>query len=912
MIVNVKNDSVKEDKNMLRLEDIIKDYKVADSEVHALKGINLAFRENEFVSILGPSGCGKTTLLNIIGGLDKYTSGNLSISGRSTAEFVDRDWDVYRNHRVGFIFQSYNLIPHQTVLGNVELALTIAGLSKSERQKKAKLALDRVGLTDQYYKRPNQLSGGQCQRVAIARALVNDPEILLADEPTGALDTETSIQIMEIIKEIAHEKLVIMVTHNPELAEKYSTRIIKLLDGELLSDSNPYNLKIEKLDTAKRNAALRKIAEEEFKQTGVAKKEKAKMSFWTAFRLSLNNLVSKKARTIMTSIAGSIGIIGVSLVLSISYGIQSYIDTMQNDMLSGYPIKISKTALDLSAMMDGMTIGEKIQTTTAAREIGVDSLIDMLVERATVTDGMMISNEITQEYVDFVKGISSEDAAAIYFNYGIDITNNIYTDFTGEGGTVENMSLSAMRTVYTSILKQTPYSDYASLITTLSDVFMQSPNNEDYILSQYDIMEGKFATEEDEVMIVLEKGSLLTDLLLAQLGYYTQDEFVNLIAKAGNDVDNYDKDLDKEIFTYDELLGREFNWYPNDTVFAAQTIPMLQETRPFTYKAYSDASFEASKLPLKIVGILQPKSTVNFGALQSGFFYTEALADKIIETNINSEIVTTLSTAGLDGFQGTTYKGSILTGITYDYHYSYNSTTYTQTGLIGKTNMIESMIGSMMGGEMPESYTITLQQLGGSILPDEISIYPTNFDLKDNVTKYLDQWNEDIPLEINGVVVQHEDRNVITYTDNLAVIISTIDSLINIITIALVGFTSLALVVSCVMIAIITYVSVVERIKEIGVIRSLGGRKKDVSRLFNAETFMIGFASGVIGITVTYALSALINLIVYGLTGIAIAKFPISYAATMMLISILLTTISGLIPSRSAAKKDPVVALRSE
>ncbi len=430
---------------MLRLEKIIKDYKVADSYVHALKGIDLAFRSNEFVSILGPSGCGKTTLLNIIGGLDKYSSGDLFINGISTRNFKDKDWDVYRNHRIGFIFQSYNLIPHQTILGNVELALTIAGLSKEERTARAKRAIDRVGLAGQYSKKPNQLSGGQCQRVAIARALVNEPEILLADEPTGALDTQTSIQIMELIQEISKEKLVIMVTHNPDLAKQYSTRIVRLLDGQLISDSNPYTLEEECQEV---------VTSKEEKVEN--KKERAKMSFWTAFKLSLKNLFTKKARTALICIAGSIGIIGVSSVLAVSSGVQGYITSMQDDMLSGNPVQISETAYDLSAMMSGMGMTEKLDSLEIIDgKINVNSIMKHLISQGQAMDKMQISNNITQDYIDYVYTIDKAYAAAITLDYGIDVTNNIYTDFqvNYRDPKKDTISVSAIKEIYTSVLQ---------------------------------------------------------------------------------------------------------------------------------------------------------------------------------------------------------------------------------------------------------------------------------------------------------------------------------------------------------------------------------------------------------------------------------------------------------------------------
>jgi len=905
---------------MLRLSKIKKNYKVADSTVHALKGIDLSFRKNEFVSILGPSGCGKTTLLNIVGGLDKYTSGDLFINGRSTKEFKDRDWDVYRNHRVGFIFQSYNLIPHQSILSNVELALTISGMDRKERVRKAKQALDKVGLKGQYNKKPNQLSGGQCQRVAIARALVNDPEILLADEPTGALDTVTSVQIMELIKEIAQDRLVIMVTHNPDLAEEYSTRIIKLLDGEVVDDTNPFTKEeeieeVKELKKIQEEQEQQKIAKEErakkSKKKRKVKKEKAKMSFWTAFKLSLQNLFSKKARTIMTSIAGAIGIIGVSLVLSISYGVKSFINNMQNDMLSGNPIKISQTAMDMNALMQESSNSDKVKALKEYGFINVDSMIDYLISRTDQMDNLMLKNEITQDYVDYVLAMPDEDVASIFLDYGLDVTNNIYTDFYNKKTeSARNISLSSILNIYTSVLKETDYGDYASLITTMSESFMQAPKDEDYILSQYNKLYGQVATQKDEIMIVVNDESELTDLLLAQLGYYSQEEFLNLVWEATEDETKYKEELEKNRFSYEELIGKSFTYYPNNTVYTPTTNPYT----PFTYN-YNSESFSGG-MDLKIVGILEPKKNLAYGCLSSGFYYTEELAKYIIETNINSQLSTYLNSNGgsipsfiVDEFQK---------GIVYEYTYIFENVLKTAKGCVGSIDMMMSMIGSMgeaLGNpsKTPEQYVLTLQQVGGINLPSAISVYPTDFEHKNAVLKYLDKWNSDEDIVVNGKTLTAEQRNDITYTDMISLIISMVNDFIDIVTYALIGFTALSLLVSCVMIAIITYVSVVERTKEIGVIRSLGGRKRDVSRLFTAETFIIGFCSGLFGIAVTYLVSFIINLIVGPLiAGASIAIFPWHYALIMIGISVLLTVLSGLIPSRSAAKKDPVVALRTE
>jgi len=1116
---------------MLRLSNIKKDYKIADMTVNALKGVTLSFRENEFVSVLGPSGCGKTTLLNIIGGLDKYTTGDLFIGGRSTKEFKDRDWDVYRNHRIGFIFQSYNLIPHQTVLGNVELALTIAGMSKSKRIEKAKKALDKVGLKDQYYKRPNQLSGGQSQRVAIARALVNDPDILLADEPTGALDTTTSVQIMELVKEIANEKLVIMVTHNPELAEQYSTRIIKLLDGELQSDTAPFSEEeeLKEIKAAKEKAEKQQKAAEDSAQKGKKKKEKAKMSLMTAFRLSLQNLFTKKARTVMTSIAGSIGIIGVSLVLSISFGVQTFISNMQNDMLSGNPIEVAKSGMNINMLMQNTTREDKVAALKEAGYVNVDSMIEFLASRASFADNIMLDNHITQEYLDYIATLPTEYAADIFLNYGLDVTNNIFTDFKEDSnGKADNMSLSAIRNLYTAVLQKSPYSKYAEYVTNLTSIFKQLPKNNDYILSQYDMPYGKMAKDKGEVMIVLQKDSMMTDLLLAQLGYYTQEEFLNTVFKSapaedGTPNKDYNPSLDKPRFSYDELVGKSFVWYPNDEVLE----PVPNTDSQYTYNAYRKDSFSAGE-ELKIVGILEPKEGNSYGSLESAFYYTDALTKHIISENKDSKLVnalkkngqestssgeqasgglmdglratadgvaqlsdgaaqmsdglgqladgakqlkdsasmltemqsgsqqlsdgikglsegivkytdsvdqmvgmltlisTTLETAvrenpalladknisglirtlggsgtgnggsgnvgqladaskqlrdsarqladgtgglnegiqqlsllqdgisglsdGLSGLKGgsdglaegtkalsdgmadyrtggknDSEKEAAPIGITFKYSYSYLGERFEDvTGYLGNQTPFMAMAGSMFTGnaqlsQMAQMKSLTLQQLGGVDFPNSIALYPVGFEQKDVVLAHLDKWNADESItfysESRGkdITLKEDEREDIIYTDALSMIVAMINTFIDIITFALVGFTSLALVVSCVMIGIITYVSVVERIKEIGVIRSLGGRKKDVSYLFNAETLIIGLISGLIGVGFTYFGSWIINLIIYNLQDIkTIAIFPWHYAVIMTCVSVFLTLISGFLPSRSAAKKDPVVALRTE
>lgn len=910
---------------MLRLKNIVKTYEVGGQNVDALKGVSIAFRKSEFVSILGPSGCGKTTTLNIIGGLDKYSSGDLFIGGKSTKEFNDHDWDVYRNHRIGFIFQSYNLIPHQTILGNVELALTIAGISKEERVRRAKEAIDRVGLAGQYNKKPNQLSGGQCQRVAIARALVNEPEILLADEPTGALDTETSVQIMDLIKEISKDKLVIMVTHNPDLAQKYSTRIINLLDGELISDTNPFTEE-EEIQEVSQN--ISKVQDEEVK-------EKAKMSFVTATKLSFRNLLSKLKRTIMVVVAGSIGIIGVATVLSVSRGVNDYIDTMQDDMLSGNPITIEETGIDMNALMNSASTSQQIEAVKNGDYVNVNSMIEYLVTHNDELNSLVYKNEITKSYINYIKAMPKESYSAISYNYGLDLTNNVYTDFHLDSQASKydkNMSLSSITAMYTKLLEETDYGKYSSIITSLTSCLSQSVSNNEYIKTQYDVVAGTLPQKYNDVILVLDSKSSATDLLLTQMGYYTQNEFFELIYKAL--ADNGDKDvtltpaLYKKQFTYDEILKKKFTWFSNDVVFSQNT-DLTAMAFPYKYSYTKNDSWDTleegkDKIELNIVGIVQPKENINYGALRTGFLYTQDLSEKIISLNKTSKITTAIKDQGGTNILTICNGGKFISGIIYDLDYYFkrddNTTDQTATIPVGTTDEFSSYL-SMFGGSSSSSttadiviYTITSRMLGAEELPSTISIYPLNFEKKDLVTDYLDKWNN-LSQEIIVDGVMMTNRQKIKYTDQIAMIISMIDTMINVVTWALVAFTALSLVVSTVMVGIITYVSVVERTKEIGVIRSLGGRKKDVSHLFNAETFMIGLASGVFGVIITGILSLIINLIVNLASDGAIKSMahltPVT-AIVMVLISVGLTLISGFFPSRSAASRNPVDALRSE
>ncbi len=905
---------------MLKLKNITKVYVTASERVVALHDVNICFRKSEFVSILGPSGCGKTTLLNIIGGLDHYTAGDLSISGKSTKGFHDRDWDVYRNHRVGFIFQSYNLIPHQTVLENVELALTIAGISRDERRRRAREALDRVGLKGKYYQRPNQLSGGQCQRVAIARALVNDPEILLADEPTGALDTQTSVQIMDLIREISKERLVIMVTHNAELAEEYSTRIVRLLDGQVIEDTNPFSEAGDRMESS----LYRRFDRKKRRRGG---KEKAKMSIFTAFRLSAKNLISKKGRTAMVGFAGSIGIIGIALVLALSAGIKGYVASMQDDMLSGNPIRIAETAYDFDAITDLMSSIDFEEIKQEDGKVFINSMLEYVAQMQDATDAIILKNEITADYIKYVSSMPDSYYADMIFGYDIDLSNNVYTSFLSEDGEEKKLSISALTALYTSVLQKTDFREYAAFVSMLIPSFKQAPSNESYITDQYDVLAGDVAMGAGEIMLVLDSDRRVSDLLLARLGYYSQKQFINIVHEA-TESESYDEANKKEYFTYEELLGKTFTWHANDAVFTKNENPMTAPLSPFNYDPFAKDVEDKDALELKVVGILQPKETISYGCMTSGIYYTEALTDYMLEKNVDSEIAEHLRGSENESFQSMVL-GTMKTGLYYDLSFTYEGTSYTDTIFVGQDASSALMLGGMsgMGGGADSTggaggmgsagiqslYVLSLRNLGGNDLANSVAIYPNNFETKDQVNLYLDAWNAEGDITVDGKVITKNDRSDVTYTDTLALVIAMINTMIDIISYALIAFTSISLVVSTVMIGIITYVSVVERIKEIGVIRSIGGRKKDVSRLFTAETFILGFLSGAFGIGVTYGVSAIINIVLAKVANIpAIAKLPLPQAGLMILLSIVLTLISGVFPARSAAKKDPVVALRSE
>ena len=877
---------------MLKLVDIKKDYKVAAGTVHALKGVSLTFRPNKFVCILGASGCGKTTVLNIIGGLDQYTSGDLIIQGRSTKNFKDRDWDVYRNHRIGFVFQSYNLIPHQTVLGNVELALTISGVSREERKKRAEEALKRVGLGNELDKKPNQLSGGQMQRVAIARALVNDPDILLADEPTGALDSNTSVQIMDLIKEIAGERLVIMVTHNPELAESYASRIVRLKDGIVESDSDPYDD-----ETEPRQEEVR---------------ERAKMSFLTSLALSFRNLLTKKGRTILTSVAGSIGIISVCLVLALSNGFNNYIRKTEEDMLSYYPITVSESSFDLASVMTSFTSAEDMpDLSQLGDKVYIDSFLTGLA------NGMATTNNISENYVNYLEGMDPTWYSEIQYSHGAKLADNLFlqaeTFPTGDNSTTEltTRSLNNLKSKYIADLMAyaSQYSSLVGFADYFTNVVAVMPGTSDdsnlgygeYVLSQYDVVAGHFPENENEVVLVVGQNNQVTDLTLAQLGLLEEDRFMELFNLGTEDKDEVEEGTDR--IDYSEILGKSYTLFFNDALYTKDEswnqMAYMSGEYAFTYQGQrQNDAFQAAEgegINLQISGILRLKEGLSYGCLSSGLNLTEKTALAYIEGNRDSEIVQWMqSDDACFSIRGTTL---------------YLMPAETEA-LMDAFTLYDFMGSNIYVAQLPDT---AVKTLGGSDGISRVAIYANDFDHKEEVLAYLDEWNNwcENGGSYGGISLEEGDK--ITYTDTVGTLMGIMQTMIDIITYVLVAFTAISLIVSSVMIGIITYVSVVERVKEIGVLRALGARKQDVRNLFNAETFIIGLAAGLIGIGIAYALSAVISLILEGLTGIAgIASLPLTSAIVMVCVSVALTLVSGLIPAQSAAKKDPVIALRTE
>ena len=849
---------------MLELKKITKKYLSGANEVSALKGIDLKFRETEFVSILGPSGCGKTTLLNIIGGLDQYTTGDLIINGKSTKNFKDKDWDTYRNHSIGFVFQNYNLIPHQTVLANVELALTLAGIKKDERRKRAIQALKDVGLEDQIHKKPNQMSGGQMQRVAIARALVSNPDILLADEPTGALDTKTSIQIMELLKEISKTKLVIMVTHNPELAEKYSTRIIKLLDGNVINDSSPYN-EIKKDNQKKKNG-------------------KTNMSFLTAMSLSLNNLLTKKGRTILTAFAGSIGIIGIALILSLSSGMQNYISKVEEDTLSSYPITLQETSMDtsklLSTVMDSKNTYENYNDGKIHSMNITNDMLNLMSSGSKTNNLEAFKNYIENNQDTFNKYIN-----AIQYSYNLSL--NIYKENTN-GYTLVNPD---------QIMEKLGMSEMNEMSNIFSggmstyNAFTELMDNYSLIEEQYDILSGRLPENYNEVVIMVNKDNYISDYTLYSIGLLDSDELVNNYKALLNGEET--TNLEELTYTYDELLNLKYKVLLNTDYYVKEGNLWIDKSNDTEYLN----NILNNAIELKVVGIIKPNeemiTTNNYGGIMYTKELTEYVIEKINESTIAKE---QLANENINIFTNKEFSNE-----------EFNIKDLSKEEQAYLASLSQSELAEILKNYQENataSYKTNLEKLGIVDLnkPSTINIYAKDFDSKEALANIISEYNNNTTEE-----------NKLSYTDIIEVMMSGVSNIINIISYALISFVSISLIVSSIMIGIITYISVLERTKEIGILRSIGASKKDISRVFNAETLIIGAIAGILGILITILLNIPINIIINKLAGIStIASLPIKGAIILIIISILLTIIAGLIPAKMASKKDPVEALRTE
>ena len=972
---------------MLKLKEIKKDYLVADTKVAALKGVSLEFRESEFVAILGHSGCGKTTMLNIIGGLDHYTSGDLIINGKSTKNFTDADWDVYRNHSIGFVFQSYNLIPHQTVLSNVELALTLSGVGPSERRKRATEALEKVGLGDQLNKKPNQMSGGQMQRVAIARALVNDPDILLADEPTGALDSDTSVQIMNILKEISKDKLIIMVTHNPELANEYASRVIRLKDGLIIDDSRPYSSDSDEA-------------------TQAAKAGKTSMSFLTALSLSTNNLLTKKARTLLTAFAGSIGIIGIALIMSLSNGIQNYIDKVQEDTLSSYPITIQAESVDMTSMMTSLmgTHAEAEENQHDRDAVYSSTVLYEMMNTMLSADKQTNNLAALKKYIEDDSGELSQYVSSIQYSYDLDM--NLYAQDVDD-----NIVKTDVVELMQNAMSATFGGDYSSYFATYGQMYsvmnawqemLPGENGENInplVKSQYDVLYGHWPEKYDEVVLVVDKNNEVSDLVLYALGLKSNSTLSDDMETFINQ-DNLRTEV--ESWSYEDICNMSFRY-----IYPADEYKYDEDKEEYINVSDEDLGLRTlynNGLEVKIVGIIRQNEDALSGMMTGAIGYTHELFEYVVKQAETKELVKRqLEDTEHDVFNGLPFLGDEDEKMTKSRkteaakEYIANATTeeladvYVEYMCVpeddyvdelideqlegttradiekmvldnypGYASMLEQMdddtlfkyIKQMIAEQIKEQYAIqmknmyayssdealakdfellsledddylwiyenamppvysesspkkNLKKLGYVDLdsPSQINIYASTFENKDAIADAISHYNDS---------VSEEDQ--IEYTDIVAVLMSSITSIINVISYVLIAFVAISLVVSSIMIGIITYISVLERTKEIGILRAIGASKKDVSAVFNAETFIIGLAAGAIGILLTMLLNIPINIIVHDLTGIYSlnSALPPVGAVGLVIISVVLTFIAGLIPSGIAAKKDPVEALRTE
>ena len=871
---------------MLKLKNITKEYVSGDSKVEALKGISIEFRKNEFVSILGQSGCGKTTLLNIIGGLDRYTSGDLIINGKSTKDFKDKDWDAYRNYSVGFVFQNYNLIPHQTILANVELALTISGVSKKERKERAVKALEAVGLKEQIHKKPNQLSGGQMQRVAIARALVNNPDIILADEPTGALDTKTSVQIMEILKEISKDKLIVMVTHNPDLAEKYSSRIVKILDGVITDDSKPFTKE-----------------DEENEKNIKAKSGRTSMKFFTALRLSLNNLMTKKGRTILTSFAGSIGIIGIALILSISNGVQNYINRVEEETLSSYPITIQESTVDLSSMIQKL-MGEQEDTDNTNHEEGKIYSTDVMDEMISTLSSKIQSNNLAElkEYIDEGNNEIANNANAIQYNYDLNI--NLYKKDTENGIVKVNPSTTMNAIGMGDMLEARENSSMSSMFGSSmsmsnTDVWEEMLDNEELLHSQYDVLAGKWPEAYNEVVLIVDNNNQISDYTLYTLGLKDQKELEEKwkAIQKGEEVAG----SEQTSYTYDELLNLSFRLILNSDYYEKENGLWIDKSDDEEYMKEKVNNAES----IKVVGIIKQNEQSVAAGMSGGIGYLKDLKEYVINKSNESEIVKEQKeNPDVNVFTGLEFptEGEAST-FSYD-----NLSTEQKMALANLSAEDLAKVMETYNQNVNASYESNLETLGAIDLesPSSINIYPKDFDSKDKITAAIEEYNQ--KQRDDG-----KEENVISYTDLVGVMMNSVSQIIDTISYVLIAFVAISLIVSSIMIGIITYISVLERTKEIGILRAIGASKKDISRVFNAETFIVGLIAGLLGIGITILLNIPINSIIYTLTGVEVnVALPVAGGVILVLISMILTIIAGLIPAKMASKRDPVEALRTE
>lgn len=910
---------------MLELINIRKVYGKDEAAVEALKGVSIKFRKNEFVSILGQSGCGKTTMLNIIGGLDQYTSGDLIINGVSTKNYKDSDWDTYRNHSIGFIFQSYNLIPHQTVLANVELALTLSGISKNERRAIAIQALEKVGLADQTNKRPNQLSGGQMQRVAIARALINNPEILLADEPTGALDSETSVQVMDLLKEIAKDRLVIMVTHNPELAEEYSTRIINLRDGNLVGDSMPYESDSDEV----------KECQESNVEEVVVKKKKASMSFMTAMSLSFNNLMTKKGRTFLTSFAGSIGIIGIALILAVSTGVNAYIKSIEESTMASYPLQIYQSTMNSSAMLSSFMqgMGSQEQEREPGKIYGTPIMVQMMTSMNESTS--MNNLEKFKVFLDSNKEIQNY-STDIRYSYSV----NLNTYLRLEDGTYTNSSLG-MYKIYSAMQSN----GYPSEITEAMSSMMYGMGNAtgwtellgstEEIMQSYDLVDGKYPQNANEIVLIVDENNQISDYILYVLGirdYSEIEEYIQLALESYLNGTEVKFEVPKMEYTFEEIYGYQFKLLLDSDNYVYENGKIRELD---IYDSVDDQKILRQHLDnakdLKIVGILRPNNDSAGMASIGTIGYMSSLINEVIDDINRSEVVQKqLSNPNVDMFTGVKFDSvpstiddypelkfflSIMpdfdTGPMLDYILEKLELSALKS-IIKKyvptdTNSLGELILDYLNKDKitTNTYEGNLDKLGyvNKDIPDSISIYPKDFEAKERINEIIADYNSK----------QSEDDKI-TYTDTVALLMSSVTTIVDAISYVLIAFVAISLVVSSIMIGIITYISVLERTKEIGILRAIGASKRDIARVFNAETLFVGLVAGIIGIVSSVGLTVVINMILYHFTQIESLKAVLHPTAGLILIlvSMGLTYIAGLLPSKTASNKDPVIALRSE